>query len=365
MSQKKLEENSRTATKAQIKRASVSARSSMDALDTAALNALTDLYQQAATDLQTKILSYADRQGSLRLAVLSELLQQAIERLADLERARNELLLGSLQSAAVLGSAPMAATAASVSLVQISDDAVRFVRSFVAADGLQLSDRLWRLDQGAREAVSRVLQSAVVQGYSASQAVNELLLIGQTPGADLLEKTGAANARNVADEVKKALLTAEGNARDNALRVFRTELNRAHGEAYGIAAERAPDFGGFRYLLSPGHPRPDICDLHARVNLYGLGAGVYPDRSRLPWPAHPNTLSYFDVVFTDEISAADRTGQQTRTEWLQEQSAGLQEDVLGGANKQRAFAQGHLTENEFTTPWKVVQQRLNQRGITL
>lgn len=355
----------RAAIKARIKRASEMARGNMDALDETVIDALAGLYQQAAADIQLTIRGYADSAGSLRLDVLNALLQQAFERLALLDRARNEMLNGGLASAAALGSAPLAGVVAATSLTQISDDAVRFVRSFVAADGLQLSDRLWRLDQGAREAVSRAIQSAVVQGHSASQAVNELLMVGRAPSADLIEKLGAANAQRVAGEVKTALLTGEGNARANAMRVFRTELNRAHGEAYGMAAERAPDFGGFRYLLSPGHPRPDICDLHASANLYGLGRGVYPDRGRLPWPAHPNTLSYFEVVFADEISAEDRAGQQTRTDWLRKQPAEKQAEVLGGLNKQRAFEQGHLTENEFTTPWMVVQQRLNQRGIQL
>jgi hypothetical protein len=356
-------ENTRTATQAQIKRASELARENMDALDAQVLDELTRLYQRAASDIQSAIRSYADSKGSLRLEVMRDLLRQVAERLAQLESARNTLLNAGLTSAALIGGTPMAGVGAS--LTQISDDAVRFVRAFVAADGLQLSDRLWRLDQGAREAVARAIQSAVVQGYSASQAVNEFLINGAAAPADLLDKIGAANAQRMAAKVGEALLTGDGNARANALRVFRTELNRAHGEAYAASADQVPGFAGFKYLLSPGHPRPDICDLHASANLYGLGAGVYPDRQRLPWPAHPNTLSYFDVVFVEEISAADRQNVETRTEWLRRQPAAKQADVLGGIDKQRAFVQGHLNENEFTAPWRVVEQRLNNLGIAL
>lgn len=356
-------ENSRTATAARIKRASAQARDHMDALDAQVMDELARLYQQAASDLQEAIKSYADPRGSLRLEVMKDLLLQATTRLAQLESTRNTLLNAGLTSAALIGGAPMVGITGS--LMQISNEAVRFVRAFVAADGLQLSDRLWRLDQGAREAVARAIQSAVVQGYSASQAVNEFLINGKTPPADLLDKLGAANAQRVAGKVGEALLTGDGNARDNALRVFRTELNRAHGEAYAAGADQVPGFAGFKFLLSPGHPRPDICDLHASANLYGLGAGVYPDRERLPWPAHPNTLSYFDVVFVEEVSITDRNNVETRAGWLRAQPVSKQVDVLGGINKQRAFEQGHLNENEFTAPWRAVEQRLTNWGITI
>ena len=113
------------------------------------------------------------------------------------------------------------------------------------------------------------------------------------------------------------LLTGNGGAMDNAMRVFRTEINRAHGEAYMAGGEGKPYFGGWRYLLSPQHPEPDICDLLATQNLHGLGQGVYPDRERCPWPAHPNTLSFVVMVFDEDVSDADRAGRETALQALQ------------------------------------------------
>lgn len=346
-----------------IKRASEQAREKMDALDGLVLAELSLLYKQEADKLQQAIRSHADGAGNLRLEVMQDILRQASELLTALESARNELLSEGLFSAAVTGAA--AVTVGTGSFTRIPHEAVRFVHAFVAADGLQLSDRLWRVDQGAREAVSRAIQSAVVQGHGASQAVNDFLRDGQVAPADLVGKIGDANAQRVAGKVGEALLTGEGNARANLLRVFRTELNRAHGEAYAAGADEVPGFAGFKFLLSPGHPRPDICDLHAGANLYGLGAGVYPDRARLPWPAHPNTLSYFDIVFVEEISDADRKTVETRASWLRRQTAEKQVDVLGGTDKQRAFQRGVLEDNDFTAPWKTVRERLMQRGTSL
>jgi hypothetical protein len=88
---------------------------------------------------------------------------------------------------------------------------------------------------------------------------------------------------------------------NNATRLFRTEINRAHGEAYIKGFLSLPDAAGVRFTLSPMHPKPDICDVHAAADLYGLGPGVYPTRETCPWPAHPNTMSYVVGVFKDEV----------------------------------------------------------------
>ena len=81
-------------------------------------------------------------------------------------------------------------------------------------------------------------------------------------------------------------------------------------------------------MLSPNHPRVDICDMHASVNRFGLGRGVYP-KGKNPWPAHPNTLSYVEAVFTDEVTDEDRATKQDRIEWLSNQSGNIRIGVLG------------------------------------
>jgi len=142
------------------------------------------------------------------------------------------------------------------------------------------------------------------------------------------------------------------------MRLFRTELNRAHGEAYIKGALSHPDAAGVRFLLSPEHPKPDICDLHAAANLYGLGHGVYPSREKCPWPAHPNTLSYVEVVFKDEISEADRLGKETPLEALARLTPAQQRGALG-AHKHEVFKDGNLKQNMIKAPWRVVQRRVD------
>ncbi len=334
----------------------------MRALDDELARELRRIYQLAREDMERQILAYNEDEP-LRLAVLRDLLEQITGRLAALAVERDSLMSEGLRQAAELGVSPFEAGLASDVRVQVAEDAVRFVNTFVAADGLQLSDRLWRIDQAARTGVTGAVEQAVIQGHGASRATQDLLARGAPVPAELVRKEGQARAGRVARIASAALMTGDMNPYDQALRVFRTEINRAHGEAYMAGAEEDPDVVGFRFLLSPRHPRADICDLHASVNRYGLGPGVYPSRERTPWPAHPNTLSFVEVVFRDEITAEDRAGKEDRVAWLKRQSPGTQEAVLGSRKKRAALERDLLTEREINTPWKVLKRKYERKGI--
>jgi hypothetical protein len=304
-----LAENTRTAVKAAIKRATADGQRGMLRLDRRATDELVRIYRQAAAELEASIRSYAGTDGSLRLEVMQDLLGQVYQRLDQLAVTRNQLLNAESVKAAGIGTSAFASV--SGDLTRVADDALRFVRTFVAEDGLQLSDRIWRLDRSARERVAETIQTSIIQGHSASQAATEFLARGEPVPADIAAKLGISNADRVAGLAGRALLRDEGNARSNAMRVFRTELNRAHGEAFRRAAFEVDGVVGTRFLLSPAHPEPDICDMHARVNRYGLGPGVYPP-GKSPWPAHPNTISFEEAVFKDEVTDDDRDGKEDR-----------------------------------------------------
>ncbi|HSH43086.1 MAG TPA: hypothetical protein VK973_13250 [Arenicellales bacterium] len=357
-----LAEPVRTAVKAAIRRGENAGRRRVQALTGQALGELESIYRRAAAEIEREIQTSADLDGNLRTTVLRTLLEKIRARLDGLGRSRDELLTSSLREAARIGVSPFEEVdGINTDLVNVAEDATRFVRTFVAEDGLQLSDRLWRLDRGAREAVAGAVEQAVVQGQSASRAAQEFLQRGEAVPTDVANKVNDANASRVAGRARRALLRTddERTAYQNALRVFRTEINRAHGQAYQAAAFEHPDVVGTRFLLSPAHPRRDICDLHASVNLYGMGPGVYP-KGKNPWPAHPNTLSFTEVVFADEVEGGER---EDRISWLQRQDAGTQEAVLSSRKKRAALEKGILTQNEINTPWRVLKKRYEQRGI--
>lgn len=357
----------RAAIQASIKRASKTAQTGMNNLDAAALDDLEQLYLQAAADIQAAIENHAAGDGNVALQELQSLRDQVGWRLNKLAESRNALLQQNLGEAAALGVDPFAASPsmpASVgegvlstsAAMQINNEALQFVRTFVAADGLQLSDRIWRLDRHAREAVTGAIEQAVIQGHGAAQAAREFLMRGNDVPLEIQNKLQAANAVKVGKEAAGQLLTGSGSPLDNAMRLFRTEINRAHGTAYQKGAEAHPDCVGTRFLLSPNHPKADICNLHASANLHGLGPGVYPP-GRNPWPAHPNTLSYVEAVFRDEVTAADRAGKETPLTALNRMKPSEQIGALG-VNKYKAFNNGKLTQGMIKAPWSAVRKRI-------
>lgn len=354
--------NNRTSVSATIKRASARARTLMNRFDREALKDLDLIYRRAINDIQLTIHQYADSAGNVRLESLQQLLNQSQTRLNQLTAARNQLLeTGQSQAAQIAGQA-FSGTMPDGFITRAAHSAVEHVRSFIASDGLQLSDRLWVLDNHASTSIKEAIENSVIQGHSASQAANELLLRGEKLTPELLKKQGMANASAIGKKVN-SLFTGTGNPRANALRLMRTELNRAHGEAYMATGEDHPDFGGWKYLLSPRHPEPDICDMHSKVNRYGLGPGVYPSRERCPWPAHPNTLSYVEIVFKDEIKKEDKEGKEDRIAWLNKQPGNVQHGVLNSRAKRAALQKGILRESEIATPWNVLKKKYIRKGI--
>lgn len=361
---KHLAENPRTAIKARIKRASKQARSKMRTLDRDQAARLEGIYRAALDDLGEYLERRAGDDNTLRLEVMRDLLDQAEMRMNLLARERDETLGTLLREAANLGVQPFVAPDIGINITRVADEAVRFVTHFTAEDGLQLSDRLWRIDQHGRDVVSQAIQSHIIQGHSASQAAQDFLLRGERMPAHLRDKIGKANPQAIKRVMGRDLMTGEGSAYANALRLFRTEINRAHGEAYQAAAFEDESVIGTRFLLSPNHPRTDICDMHARVNRFGLGPGVYP-KGKNPWPAHPNTLSFVEVVFDDEVSKDDKQGKENRIAWLKRQDPATQASVLGARAKQAALRQGVLRENAITTPWRVLKKRYERQGIDI
>jgi hypothetical protein len=360
-----LAENPRTKTKAAIKRASRAGRAKMRQLDRQLLAELEGVYKQAADDIRAYLIARAGDENTLRIEVMQDLLSQAESRLNQLAAERNGLLESGLLQAADIGVEPfIGALDIGTSLTKIADDAARFVTQFVAEDGLQLSQRIWKLDAQAREVVAERIQQAVVRGWSASKAAEEFLKSGLAVPRDVAGQISKAAGTQVGRDVWDGLMKDAGSPMDNAMRVFRTEINRAHGEAYQAAAFEHPDVIGTRFLLSPAHPRVDICDMHAKVNRYGLGPGVYP-KGKNPWPAHPNTLSFTEVVFADEVSDEDREGKEDRISWLKRQHPGVQESVLGSRRKRAALQHGLIKESQISTPWRVLKKRFERQGIDI
>jgi len=362
------------ATRAAIKRSSQQARNAMRELDKQMTDALLALYADAAEGVRAAIAAMVDSTDTVPVNHLRSLLRQIEDVIDALGADRNALLAQGLQEAAALGVQPytMAGVAAtgiagqavlgSEAAMRINQEAVRFVMSFAAADGLKLSDRLWRLNQGAKEALGRAVGQAVVSGWDAARAAREYMGQGLPVPLDVAGRV--ANSKVGALQRGADLLVGSektGGEVWKAERVFRTEINRAHGTAYMEGAAKTPGFAGFKFLLSPQHPKPDICDLLAAQNLYGLGEGVYPDAKTCPWPAHPNTLSFVNIVFEWDVTAADRAGKETVTDAMGRMGADVREGILG-VSKAELYDAGQVRPWMIRSPLYAVKQRLARKG---
>jgi len=354
---------------AAIKRATQQARNAMRELDRQTIEQLILLYERAAETVRHQVHAAADagdRIPEYRLRSLLANIEDAIERLGV---ERDAMLRAAIDQAASLGVRPFTAQGTLAvggteavldagAAQRIHEAAVEFVVRFQQGDGLVLSERLWRLNQGAKEALQRAIGGAVVRGISATRAAQELMLRGQAVPGTMQQLDRAGTAGHVA-KLADLLTSEDGGEVWKAERVFRTEINRAHGEAFMASAEKTPGFAGFRFLLSPAHPKPDICDLLAAQNLHGLGPGVYPSRELTPWPAHPNTLSFLEIVFADEISEADRAGKETELQALQRLAPEIRAGALG-KGKAEYFDRGLLTKGMTRAPLREVDRRVDR-----
>lgn len=356
---------------AAIRRATQRAQNAMRELDAQAVDELLRVYRAAAEEVRQRIAASLDSTDSVPLQNLRRLLAEIETILDGLAQQRDGILTTAIERAAELGVEPFTlqgivrvggsqAVIDSGAASRISQNAVRFVQTFTGADGLTLSDRLWRVDRGAKEALTRSIEQAVVQGLSGTRAATEFMMRGEPVPADVAQRVAQAKGGPL------GLLAGELARRDTgalyqAERVMRTEINRAHGEAFFAAGEDTPGRAGWRYLLSPLHPAPDICDLLSTQNLHGLGPGVYPTREATPWPAHPNTLSFIQMVFEDEVSDADRAGKETPLQALArltpEQRAGAV-----GVTKAEYFDRGLLRAGMIRSSTAAVTERLQRQG---
>lgn len=133
---------------------------------------------------------------------------------------------------------------------------------------------------GPRQSLQQLLEQMQAQ---AGRLKSEALKAGYMEALD-------AWAKGAGKEVlaKRLWVAQREKTRYMADRIAQTELARAYTDrvAYGIMQDDEIEVVQVR--LNPRHPLPDICDLHARANLWGLGQGIYP-KARAPKPPfHPH-----------------------------------------------------------------------------
>lgn len=155
-------------------------------------------------------------------------------------------------------------------------------------NGLFLSDRIWFKSQKYRKNMTDIIQAAVAEGQDCTKtarALEQYVLKGRETLAseypNMMARMGNRVPSNVSYE---------------ALRLARTEMTSAYGEATLSAGKASPSCRGVKYILSASHPKPDICDDITGTDKHGLGIGVYPIDEAPVYPFHPHCLCIVTTV---------------------------------------------------------------------
>ena len=132
--------------------------------------------------------------------------------------------------------------------------------------------------------------------------------------------------------LNKAIYTAtQERTRYFADRIARTEMARAYQDGFLLKWDNNDDCVAYQWKLSGRHPRYDICDLYAKANLYGMGAGVFPKDKVPRLPAHPHCMCFLKPVIRgmiDNETPIDRIEEGGR-EYLDSVSLHHRQMLLG------------------------------------
>ena len=190
-------------------------------------------------------------------------------------------------------------------------------------DGLQFSSRIWRMDRDTREGINSTIMQDLADKKSAWQLAKDLeSFLGA--GKDCPRWTYARlNSVASVDKAKGDLsgllsndpVTGSGcggkGVSYNALRLARTEIQRAHHDANDNRMAAMPWIEQERIVLSGSHPEHDICD---DVVAGGEdGKGIYP-KGTIKLPLHPHCFCDKRAVqdleaFGNQLAGWVQTGQ--------------------------------------------------------
>ena len=144
----------------------------------------------------------------------------------------------------------------------------------------------------------QILLDAVTLGRSASDTTLQIaktLAMNEPDVFEVLKKMGS-NGGAIRGAILDDSVEAIGEARSllkKSKLIAVHEINTAYDEADKIASVRSPVVGDVRWTLSGRHSglssSPDVCNILAEADYYGLGAGIYP-ANYVPSLAHPRCL---------------------------------------------------------------------------
>jgi hypothetical protein len=238
-------------------------------------------------------------------------------------------------------------------------------------DGLTLSKRLWRWDDRVRSGLTDTLKAGIKHGQAVNSIVYDMQrsiekdsgkafkivqihqddwvkelhesaigLIHDPAGKQLWDETVADveerllslresgtkhAAERVFSQIQAAVTQGSEELADKAVkwwmydkqlyhikRIARTEMATAMHQ--GVIAGTIEDdtIIGYQWRLSASHPRTDICDYYADIDM-GLGRGVFDKESVPPGKAHPHCM----CLLVPRVTPVASKGKKNYAEFVQ------------------------------------------------
>jgi hypothetical protein len=222
----------------------------------------------------------------------------------------------------------------------------------------------------------KFLQEIVAAGRRADIPRAKLLNMLKPVKKEIAKRT-TVGMRAAYTQLVRAVEAQNEKALDNAIyvatqertryfaeRIARTEMARAYHDGFLARWDANEDCIAYQWRLSGRHPVYDICDLYAKANLYGLGAGIFP-KGKVPLiPAHPNCMCSLKPVIRgmlDNETPHERIEEGGR-EYLQSVSLHHRQMLLG-IHGEKAVQRGESwTQKARGYGGKKVESRFSQRG---
>jgi len=163
-------------------------------------------------------------------------------------------------------------------------------------DGNTLSDRIWTQERVLRQNLQGMVEQSINEGRSAVEFAKGV--------EEYLEKPGTAWTTNI-----RPSITGKGSVKYNALRLARTETNRAYWKGEQLGHKESIIVKGTKRNLSASHPLDwppsaafrgydEECQYYAEDDHHGLGPGVFPAGEAVE--DHVQGLCYLTSVLLEE-----------------------------------------------------------------
>jgi hypothetical protein len=208
-----------------------------------------------------------------------------------------------------------------------------------------LPKHVQELTQAARRAMAgdpaAVMEYRKALNRSMAQ-VNRLARAGAPTRSLKAAYQGVIKATTKGSEaaIQKAVdVAVREKMRYNADRLARDQMTKAHIQAEYSEVLDDPQVIGMGYDLNAGHPRTDICDLHTKANLHGMGPGRHPLNHLPPFPFHIGCICIPYKVYEGTPKPSD---DKQAEKFIKSRSVADQKHMLG-VDGQKAFKRSPRT----------------------